>query len=367
MRLQLNDVVQEFIVSNGRIAHSYFSLSEKIIDSLCESNIAKESILLQLLEQAETVTAHYFNAHQQVLEGVYANGNEAPASNSVPVLEPAHSNPTTPTPTPAAEAEAEAVEQATALSYGQWLRAEISSVTGFQAQQIDFDQSFESLGIDSLGLVDMFESLAQHFPEKKELTSQLFDAPTPTALLARLEADPQAPAVDVQAWVLEQLASITGFTVEQIDPTQSYESLGLDSLVQLDFLESVVAMWPQLKAHGTELANAKFPQATIALIQAALADPKPQAAPDVEPSPATTDTQGPEQNLLLNALSPLIPGTAQSIDIQTPFAQLGLNGFAREALCQSMAQQCSTSEFAGEALMSRRTPQDALSLLARLS
>ncbi len=30
MRFQLNDVVQEFIVSNGKkIAHSYFSLSEK--------------------------------------------------------------------------------------------------------------------------------------------------------------------------------------------------------------------------------------------------------------------------------------------------------------------------------------------------
>ncbi|MET3457260.1 acyl carrier protein [Pseudomonas kilonensis] len=359
MRMQLNDVVQEFIVSNGRIAHSYFSLSEKIIESLCESNIAKEAILLRVLEQAETVTAHYFNAHQQVLEGVYAHGIETSVSQNVSVLAPVHSNPTILAPVPAAET----VEQATALSYGQWLRSEISSVTGFQAQQIDFDQSFESLGIDSLGLVDIFESLAQHFPEKKALTSQLFDAPTPTALLARLEADPQAPAVDVQGWVLDQLAAITGFTVEQIDPTQSYESLGLDSLVQLDFLESVVALWPQLKAHSSELANAKFPQATIALIQAALAAPQAQAAP----SPVATAPQEQEENLLLNALSPLIPDAAQSIDIQTPFAQLGLNGFAREALCQSMAQQCSASEFAGEALMSRRTPQDALALLARLS
>ncbi|WP_413791536.1 MULTISPECIES: acyl carrier protein [unclassified Pseudomonas] len=363
MRLQLNDVVQEFIVSNGRIAHSYFSLSEKIIESLCESNIAKEAILLRVLEQAESVTAHYFNAHQQVLEGVYAHGIETSASQNVAVLEPvpAHSNILAPVPA------AEAAVETSALDYGQWLRAEISTVTGFQAQQIDFDQTFESLGIDSLGLVDIFESLAQHFPEKKALTAQLFDAPTPTALLARLEADPQAPAVDVQGWVLEQLAAITGFTVEQIDPTHSYESLGLDSLVQLDFLESVVAMWPQLKAHSSELANAKFPQATIALIQTALAAPPPQAAPCQEPSPAPTDTQEQEVDLLLSALSPLLPDAAQSLDLQTPFAQLGLNGFAREALCQSMAQQCSASEFAGEALMSRRTPQDALSLLARLS
>lgn len=363
MRMQLNDVVQEFIVSNGRIAHSYFSLSEKIIESLCESNIAKEAILLRVLEQAESVTAHYFNAHQQVLEGVYAHGIETSVSQNVAVLEPVHSSPTIVAPMPATET----IEPAAALSYGQWLRAEISTVTGFQAQQIDFDQSFESLGIDSLGLVDIFESLAQHFPEKKALTSQLFDAPTPTALLARLEADPQAPAVDVHGWVLDQLAAITGFTVEQIDPTHSYESLGLDSLVQLDFLESVVARWPQLKAHSSELANAKFPQATVALIQAALAGPQSQEAPCEAPSPATTDTQGQEENLLLSALSPLIPDAAQAIDIQTPFAQLGLNGFAREALCQSMAQQCPASEFAGEALMSRRTPQDALSLLARLS
>lgn len=361
MRFQLNDVVQEFIVSNGKIANSYFSLSEKIIDSLCESNIAKESILMRLLEQAESVTAHYFNAHQQVLEGVYANGIEAPVNKNLAVLEPVHSSPVVLESTPAAE-------QAPALNYGQWLRAEISSVTGFKKEQIDFDQSFESLGIDSLGMVDIFESLVQHFPEKKELTSQLFDAPTPTALLARLEADPQAPAVDVEAWVLEQLANITGFTVDQIDQKQSYESLGLDSLVQLDFLESVVALWPQLKANSTELANAKYPQATIALIKAALAAPESTSTPATEvQAPATTDTQGQASNLLFNSLSPLIPDAPQSIDIETPFAQLGLNGFAREALCQSMAQQCSASEFAGEALMSRRTPQDALSLLARLS
>jgi hypothetical protein len=127
-------------------------------------------------------------------------------------------------------------------------------------------------------------------------------------------------------------------------------------------------LWPQLKANSTELANAKYPQATIALIKAALAAPESTSthATDVQ-SPATTDAQGQVSNLLFNSLSPLIPDAPQSIDIETPFAQLGLNGFAREALCQSMAQQCSASEFAGEALMSRRTPQDALSLLARLS
>jgi len=361
MRFQLNDVVQEFIVSNGKIAHSYFSLSEKIIDSLCESNIAKESILMRLLEQAESVTAHYFNAHQQVLEGVYAHGIETPVNKSLPVLDPVHAN-------SVVLASAPVAEQTPALSYGQWLRAEISSLTGFNKEHIDFDQSFESLGIDSLGLVDIFESLAQHFPEKKELTSLLFDAPTPSALLARLEADPQAPAVDIEARVLEQLANLTGFAVDQIDPQQSYESLGLDSLVQLDFLESIVALWPPLKAHGTELANAKFPQATIALIKAALANPESTSATPAEVQPpATTDTQGQSSHLLFNSLSPLIPDAPQSIDIETPFAQLGLNGFAREALCQSMAQQCPASEFAGEALMSRRTPQDALSLLARLS
>lgn len=144
MRVQLNDVVQEFIVSNGKIAHSYFSLSEKIIDSLCDSNIEKESILMRVLEQAETVTAHYFNAHQQVLEGVYANGVEAPVNRSLPVLEPVHSN-------PVVLASAPVAQQTPALSYGQWLRAEISSVTGFKKEQIDFDQSFESLGIDSWG------------------------------------------------------------------------------------------------------------------------------------------------------------------------------------------------------------------------
>lgn len=351
MRLQLNDVVQEFIVSNGKIAHSYFSLSEKIIDSLCESNIAKESILMRLLEQAESVTAHYFNAHQQVLEGVYAHGIEAPGNKEVATLEPVHGH------SPVLPA-APLVEQLPTLDYAQWLRAEISTVTGFKSEQIDFDQSFESLGIDSLGLVDIFESLAQHFPDKKDLTSQLFDAPTPTALLARLEADSQMPTEGVEAWVAGQLATITGFTVDQIDLQQSYESLGMDSLVQLDFLESVVAQWPQLKARSSELANAKCAEHTVALIEEILADAKvPGGA-------------GPEEQIsdaLFDALAPLVPQEPQALDIQTPFAQLGLNGFDREALCQSIAQTTVAGEFAGEALMSRRTPEDALSLLTRMS
>ena len=358
MRLQLNDVVQEFIVSNGKIAHSYFSLSEKIIDSLCESNIAKESILMRLLEQAETVTAHYFNAHQQVLEGVYAHGVQAPANDNVAALEPVISQPSVLAPAPVAE-------QLPALTFAQWLRTEISTVTGFKSEQIDFDQSFESLGIDSLGLVDIFESLAQHFPEKKDLTSQLFDAPTPTALLARLEANPQAPAMDVQAWVLDQLAGITGFTVDQLDRQQSYESLGMDSLVQLDFLESVVALWPQLKARSSELANAKCAQQTIALIEDALANDAPRSAAD-EPATHTAEASTQIGEVLLGALSPLVADAPSALDVETPFAQLGLNGFDREALCQSMAQRCPDSEFAGEALMSRRTPQDALSLLERM-
>ncbi|WP_339431102.1 acyl carrier protein [Pseudomonas sp. EA_65y_Pfl2_P78] len=360
MRAQLNDVVQEFIVSNGKIAHSYFSLSEKIIDSLCDSNIEKESILMRLLEQAETVTAHYFNAHQQVLEGVYANGVETPVNRSLPALEPVHAN-------PVVLASATVADQTPALSYAQWLRAEISSVTGFKKEQIDFDQSFESLGIDSLGLVDIFESLAQHFPEKKELTSLLFDAPSPTVLLARLEANPQAPVVNIETWVLEQLANITGFTADQIDQKQSYESLGLDSLVQLDFQEAIVALWPSLKANSTELVNAKCPQETIVLIKAALAIPESTSGIPSQTQPSSTPApQEPLSNLLLNALSPLIPDAPQPIDIETPFAQLGLIGFARETLCQSMAQQCPVSEFAGEALMSRRTPQDAVSLLKKL-
>lgn len=350
MRLQLNDVVQEFIVSNGKIAHSYFSLSEKIIDSLCESNIAKESILLRLLEQAETVTAHYFNAHQQVLEGVYAHGIEAPASKSVATLEPVRAH------SPVLPAEPVA-EQRPTPNYAQWLRAEISKVTGFRDEQIDFDQSFESLGIDSLGLVDIFELLAQHFPDKKDLTSALFDAPTPTALLARLEADPHAPAQGIEAWVIAQLAVMTGFTVAQIDSEQSYESLGMDSLVQLDFLEAAVARWPQLKARSSELANAKSALQTVTLIKDILAE---------APASATPRSEAPISDALFDAIAPLVPQASQSLDIQTPFAQLGLNGFDREALCRSMAQTTPASEFAGEALMSRRTPQDALALLARM-
>ncbi|NMY85650.1 polyketide synthase [Pseudomonas sp. WS 5411] len=285
MRLELGDVVQEFIVSNGKMVQSYFSLSERIIDSLGDSDTAKESILMRLLAQAETVTVQYLNAHKQVLEGAFSRRVEVPINPTLAQLETSYLNSAT-------------------------------------------------------------------------LATATLDEP----------GSAQLPAVDVEASVLEQLAIITGFTVDQIDQEQPYESLGLDSLVQMEFLESLVDLWPELKASGTQLLNAKCPQHTIALIKAAL------AAPESPPTPAsaaqTPEAQSAEpafSQQLFDALVPLIPGEPKAFDIDTPFTELGLNGFAREAFCQVLAQQCSASQFAGEALMSCRTPRDTLWFLERLS
>lgn len=360
MRSQLDNVAQEFIFSNEKIVHGYFSFLDKFLDSLGASDSTNESVLTHLLVQTETVMTHYLSAHQKVVESVYAYRVSDPVNPIVTVPKPVYSG----TPGPAS---ATVAELTPALSYRQWLRAEISSATGFEEQQIDFDKSFESLGIHSLVLIDILDSLSRHFPQTKTLTSQLFDAPTPSALLVRLEAKPAARGLDVDAWVLEELSKITGFNVDQIDQTQSYESLGLDSLVRLDFLESIIAAWPLLKPSSTELASATFPQETIVLIKTALAVPESTfvAARDVQ-LPELRRSEEQVRDLLFSSLSPLISEASISVDIDTPFVQLGLNGLDRETLCQSMSQQCSASELAGEALMSCRTPKEMLSLLARL-
>ncbi|NNA88037.1 hypothetical protein HBO16_02290 [Pseudomonas gessardii] len=283
MRFELGNVIQEFIVANGKMAQSYFSLSERIIDSLCDSDSAKESILRRLLAQAETVTVEYFNAHKQVLEGVFARRVEAPLN---PAL----------------------------------VQLETSPVDAVPLATVTIDEASRA----------------------------------------------QVPAMDVEALVLEQLATITGFTVDQIDQALPYESLGLDSLVQMDFLESLVDLWPQLRASGTELLNAQCPQHTIALINAALAAPESAPATEAQ-APEAKSAEPALRQRLFDTLIPLIPGQPKSFDIDTPFTELGLNGFAREAFCQALAQQCPASQFAGEALMSCRTPRDTLSLLERLS
>jgi len=92
MRLELGDVVQEFIVSNGKMVQSYFSLSERIIDSLGDSDTAKESILMRLLAQAETVTVQYLNAHKQVLEGAFSRRVEVPLNPTLAQLETSYLN-----------------------------------------------------------------------------------------------------------------------------------------------------------------------------------------------------------------------------------------------------------------------------------
>lgn len=349
MNLALDNVVQDFIVSNGKIAQSYFDLSGKIIDSLCESHCAREAVLLRLIEQAQRVTAQYLEAHQQVVQSLYLNHQDLAADRrEAPPLPvpPLRVAPAAPLPDAPAEA----------TGYEAWLREEISAMSGLPAADIDLQQRFDEMGLDSLSRVNLFDALGQAFPETRAHAEHFFDLQSPDEVLAQLGSAPAAAPAGVADQVLALLAELTGFDAAELDPSQPYEEQGLDSLIRLDFLDLVTRQWPTLKPHESELSEAGCAQQTIAQVTRLLADgPRTDA---VGEAPAAPDER------LREAVAPLL--TAQGADASRPFAELGLTGFDRAALCERMASTCSTSAFAGEALMSRRSPEDAAALLGRM-
>lgn len=349
MNVALDTVVQDFIVSNGKIAQSYFDLSGKIIDSLCESHSAREAVLLRLIEQAQRVTSQYLEAHQQVVQSLYLNHQDLAAEpHAVPPLSvtPLRVVPAAPLP----EAPSEAP------GYEAWLREEISAMSGLHAADIDLQQRFDEMGLDSLSRVNLFDALGQAFPETRAHAEHFFDLLSPAEVLAQLASAPAAEPLDVAGQVLALLAQITGFDAAELDPRQPYEEQGLDSLIRLDFLDLVTRQWPALKPHESELSEAVCAQQTIAQVTRLLAD---GARTEVAgQAPVAPDER------LREAVAPLL--AEQGADASRPFAELGLTGFDRAALCERMASACSTSAFAGEALMSRRSPEDAAALLGRM-
>lgn len=349
MNLALDTVVQDFIVSNGKIAQSYFDLSGKVIDSLCESHGARESVLLRLIEQAQLVTSQYLEAHQQVVQNLYLNHQDLAADQHHPQplsVTPLRVMPVAPLPDTPVEAP----------GYEAWLREEISAMSGLPAADIDLQQRFDEMGLDSLSRVNLFDALGQAFPETHAHAEHFFDLQSPGEVLAQLGSAPAAAPMDVAGQVMALLAKITGFDPAELDPRQPYEEQGLDSLIRLDFLDLVTRQWPLLKPHESELSEAVCAQQTITQVSRLLADAP--GTDDVDEAPVAADER------LREAVAPLL--AEQGADASRPFIELGLTGFDRVALCERMASTCSTSAFAGEALMSRRNPEDAAALLERM-
>lgn len=341
MRTTTSDnVVRDFLVSNSRIAQGYFELSGKIIDSLGEAPDYREALLTRLLDQTMAMTERYLLVHQQVLHDLY------PSQTGTPAHLPA------PAPEPAAPARAAGDGQ-------RWLRAEISAITGAQPEALDLHQAFADLGVDSLSRVDLLDAMARNFPPLREHADAFFDLVSPADVLALLERPAASSGNEVRTRVLTHLASLTGFSINDLDPRQAYEEQGLDSLIRLDLLDLLRGEWPQLKGHDSVLAENRCAEQTIEQITRLLAAERVGETALAKAPPVSPQLQ--------RALTLIHEGDANATDAERSFAELGLNGFDRAALCASLAQQGQAGEFAGEALMSRRTPQEVAALLARMS
>lgn len=169
----MNQAIQTFIAENSRIAQSYFSFTEQVL-GLVSNSPNHHQILLQLLTQTESVTQKFLDTHQQLLLGESLRLSRDGATTP---LKEAGQSPLAPLRHDAEKADAgDEMER--------WLRHKLAEMTGFAATEMDLTQTFDRLGLDSLGRLDLQEAITQRFPNA--VHASLFEVDTPATLLAAL-------------------------------------------------------------------------------------------------------------------------------------------------------------------------------------
>lgn len=196
MTIDINQALQEFISANSRITQSYFAFTNKILE-IVSKEPNQQKILLQLLEQTENITQTFLTAHQQLLPGAVprqVTASELPRNEREPVsvfnapLEKEVKE--EPTSSLASAPETESSQ----LDIEQTIKGVIAHLTGFSLSDIDLTLSFDDLGLDSLGRLDMLEELLAENPKLGDYAQNLTNMDTPREMVDFLEEKLSPPA-----------------------------------------------------------------------------------------------------------------------------------------------------------------------------
>ncbi|HBU6430624.1 acyl carrier protein [Klebsiella michiganensis] len=264
----MNDTLLEFISTNGKIIRDYFSFTNKVLDIV--SNEPNQSqILLQLLEQTENITQIFLITHQQLLTGTsdfqgYLPDFKSHDVESMSTLKPSLNNETneeliiTKTRSPNIQSSKFSVEQT--------VKEVIAYLTGFSLPDIDLTLSFDELGLDSLGRLDMLEELLAKNPEINDYVQNLTNMNSPNEMVKYLEerlSDHTEAGISIEKSLFQHLQKISDKKITLDTPFSHYIS---DGFVKASIWEKLSSQSNVYHFAGEALMSRKNAAETVSLL-----------------------------------------------------------------------------------------------------
>lgn len=346
----LDNIINSFVISNSQITSKYFQFTEKVADILIQNK--ENETLSRLLTQVETVTSLYLDSQQQLVKFL-KNFDDAEPTNFKEnnlLLESVENN----------KSNSDHYEYTnkknasltTSISNEDWLKIKIAEITGYPNDKVNLNKSFNELGMDSINIFDLIDECTKKFSELESKKAELLLINSPNQLLEIINTCLKTinNDQDVVIWITQQIAAISGFSKEQINLMTPYSQLGLDSIALFDLIDNIKKKWPATLKVTKKLLEAQTPEQTIHVIKASI---------DISEN-TLTEKVG---SIFNKHLLQLLPELSKGYENNKLFTELGIDGFKRKILWESISKEIPECAFLGEALIATRTPDEAIKLI----
>ncbi|MER7176087.1 phosphopantetheine-binding protein [Streptomyces mesophilus] len=125
----------------------------------------------------------------------------------------------------------------------------LAAVLRTEPDRIDPEQSFRTLGLDSIHTAELMAAINARFGTAV-VADALYDHPTPAALARHVQAQGRSTqqtadhsTAQVREALRDRLAGIVGCDVERIDPEAPFHAFGLDSIRAAEFMAAINAAY----------------------------------------------------------------------------------------------------------------------------
>lgn len=157
-----------------------------------------------------------------------------------------------------------------------------------------------------------------------------------------------ASEVNVELWLRDKLAQMTGFAASDIDLTLGFDQLGLDSLSRQDLQEALAQRYSQFAANS-RLFEADTPEQFLASLS--------------QQSAVAKSTTFSAEQAVLEIIARLTGFAPQSIDLSLAFDDLGLDSLGRLDVLETLQHQNPEVKPHMPSLTPLLTPREVITLL----
>ncbi len=374
------EAVSAFFDANRRVLDQYLvGQAELVRASATLASSERQQVIVSVAEANRRVLEDFFASQEAALKHYLGKSNGL-ASSAQPSSSRREAQPP---PPPSGAGDAAVID---------WLKQEISRITGFPAASLDERSDFErDLGLDSISMLEILVAAEKRVPELKRHRERFHGvrnlgdvaallhlaaaggartppaaAPTPAA--PPVTADGQTAtqtASTIIDWVRSEIARITGFPREALgEATELERDLGLDSVSRLEILASAAKRFPELRLHGEAFYGVNTIGDLSTLLsraEPAVRAPTPRAP---EPEPRSDDLLATLQRDLLRRLAETCGPGAPALTPGTPFNDIAaLDVFARERVLEGALSPHPALSVAGREVLNARSVEDVISLL----